>query len=301
MSDEVVRHAAFAYLERLTGGDPERLVTWAALTLGLVVNGQPVGLIGASGIWKPAVCELPISVTTAPPKAGRAAPYDDHMTADGYLRYAYRGTDPQHPHNVGMRRLMAEHVPLIYLHGVTKGEYLAQWPVYIVEDHPEALYVTVDLDNRVAAMPAGLGLAAEPSQGYAARMVLTRLHQRAFRERVLRAYQQACAMCRLKHVALLDAAHILGDTDPRSTPSTSNGIALCKIHHAAFDQHILGVRPDLVVEVRADILAEVDGPMLRYGLQAMDGQALNVPTTQTDRPDEALIEERYAVFRTASA
>ncbi len=41
--------------------------------------------------------------------------------------------------------------------------------------------------------------------------------------------------------------------------------------------------------------------MLRYGLQAMDGQALNVPTTQTDRPDEALIEERYAVFRTASA
>jgi len=27
------------------------------------------------------------------------------------------------------------------------------------------------------------------------------------------------------------------------------------------------VRPDLIVEVRRDILREVDGPMLKYGLQ----------------------------------
>jgi putative restriction endonuclease len=48
-------------------------------------------------------------------------------------------------------------------------------------------------------------------------------------------------------------------------------LALCKIHHAAFDQDLLGIRPDLVVVVRRDVQAATDGPMLTHGLQAMDG------------------------------
>lgn len=36
-----------------------------------------------------------------------------------------------------------------------------------------------------------------------------------------------------------------------------NGMALCKIHYASFDAHILGIRPDFVVEIREDILAEM--------------------------------------------
>jgi len=54
----------------------------------------------------------------------------------------------------------------------------------------------------------------------------------------------------------------LPDGHPRGEPIVPNGLALCKLHHAAFDRHILGVRPDLVVEVRLDILREVDGPMV---------------------------------------
>jgi hypothetical protein len=41
-------------------------------------------------------------------------------------------------------------------------------------------------------------------------------------------------------------------------PTVSNGLALCKLHHSDFDGHILGVRPDLVVEIREDILREKD-------------------------------------------
>ena len=48
-----------------------------------------------------------------------------------------------------------------------------------------------------------------------------------------------------------------------------NGLALCKIHHAAYDSNIVGIRPDLIVEIQPKILAEVDGPMLRHGLQEM--------------------------------
>ena len=79
----------------------------------------------------------------------------------------------------------------------------------------------------------------------------------------------------------------------------SNGMALCKIHHAAFDQNILGVRPDLMIEIRSDILEEIDGPMLKHGLQEMHGLRLVVPRRRADQPKRELIEERYERFRAA--
>ena len=88
-----------------------------------------------------------------------------------------------------------------------------------------------------------------------------RMHQREFRQRVRRAYREQCAICRLRHEELLDAAHILPDGHPRGEPVVPNGLALCKPHHAAFDRHVLGVRPDLTVELRPDVLREPDGPM----------------------------------------
>ena len=59
----------------------------------------------------------------------------------------------------------------------------------------------------------------------------------------------------------IDAAHILPDGHPRGEPVVQNGLALCKLHHAAFNRHVLGVRPDLTVELRPDVLREPDGPM----------------------------------------
>ena len=80
----------------------------------------------------------------------------------------------------------------------------------------------------------------------------------------------------------------------------SNGLALCKLHHAAYDRQVLGVRPDLVVEVRRDILDEKDGPMLRYGLQETAGVELLVPASSNQRPRADFLEERYRLFREAS-
>lgn len=75
-------------------------------------------------------------------------------------------------------------------------------------------------------------------------------------------------------------------------------MALCKVHHAAFDRNILGIRPDLIVQIREDILAEVDGPMLRHGLQEIHGQSLSVlPRRSSDQPDRQLLEERWNQFR----
>jgi putative restriction endonuclease len=77
------------------------------------------------------------------------------------------------------------------------------------------------------------------------------------------------------------------------------GLALCTIHHSAYDADIVGVRPDLVVEVRHDVLVETDGPMLRHGLQEMAGVRLLQPRERAARADVAALEERYEQFRAA--
>jgi len=84
------------------------------------------------------------------------------------------------------------------------------------------------------------------------------------------------------------------------TRRVTNGLSLCKIHHAAYDANILGVRPDHVAEVRSDILDEIDGPMLRHGLQAVHGTKIVLPTSATKRPDPQGLERRYEQFRAAS-
>jgi putative restriction endonuclease len=126
-----------------------------------------------------------------------------------------------------------------------------------------------------------------------------RVHQPVFRAKVIRAYEVQCAMCRLKHAELLDAAHILPDTHERGLPVVTNGLALCKIHHAAFDNDIVGIRPDLVVEVQPSVLLESDGPMLKHGLQEMNGARIAVPRSRRLQPDRERLGERYERFRRA--
>lgn len=48
---------------------------------------------------------------------------------------------------------------------------------------------------------------------YITTTVQTRVHQRAFREAVVKAYRERCAFCNLHHQELLDASHIIPDRD----------------------------------------------------------------------------------------
>jgi putative restriction endonuclease len=214
------------------------------------------------------------------------------------LRYKYEGTNPDRYTNVGLRRAYETQVPLIWFVGVQQGLYEPVFPVWIVADEPDRLQVAVALDqDQRRLIPGGTISAIERS--YAARIARQRLHQPVFRQRVIQAYQASCAMCLLRHRSLLDAAHIIPDREDRGIPAVSNGLALCKIHHAAYDENILGVRPDLVVEVRTDILDEIDGPMLKHGLQEMNDRPLSLPHHRADHPNASAIEERYERFRAA--
>ena len=294
--EERARLAVFDHLAALSERHGEVLPR-TALADGVPFDGHRIRLIGPQGIFKPQQFSLPLSITTVAPKPGREPPYPDRAEGDR-LRYSYRGTDPQHRDNVGLRWAMQKGAPLIYFLGVVPGQYLATWPVHIVADDPAALEFTVDLDPAGSGAAATLQAAEDPRR-YTVRSVRHRLHQRAFRARVLAAYRETCAMCQLRHRELLDAAHIVPDTEEHSSTSVSNGLSLCKLHHAAFDAHIVGVRPDLEIELRPDILAEVDGPMLRHGLQELAGARIAVPRQSRLQPDRASLLTRYERFRAA--
>ena len=100
----------------------------------------------------------------------------------------------------------------------------------------------------------------------------------------------------MRHRELLDAAHIIPDNQPGGDPVVKNGIALCKLHHAAYDSYLLGIRPDYIIQVRQDVLSEIDGPMLRHGLQGLHNTKISIPRRAEHRPSPDLLERRWQWF-----
>ncbi len=295
--DSAVRSAAFAFLAEQCRIQGEEL-PWRTLLKGFEFGGRRVPLVSMQGIFKPALLDLPLTIRTAPSGDG-PRPYEDEHSPGGLLSYCYRDKDPQHHENRRLRECMRQHLPLVYLIGLAKGWYRAFWPVFVVGDSPATHRFQVAIDDE---MYASIGHQHDQTpeavarRRYVTAQHLRRLHQDEFRARVLAAYQERCAVCRLRYRVLLDAAHILSDKHPRGDPVVPNGLSMCKIHHAAFDQHILGIRPDTRIEVRADILREKDGPMLLHGLQGFQGQRICLPRPDRLKPDRARLEERFEIF-----
>jgi len=296
--DLAIRLAAFKWLGDLATAYDDVLPR-SVLQEGFDFEGERIPLVSPQGIFKPRSMDYPLTITTTP-----EGPYTDAFGSDGLLAYRYRGTDPAHPDNVGLRELLARQRPLIYLHGIVPGKYLAVWPVYAVADDPSALTFRVAVDDiaAVAELPEGalLDERASSRRAYVTRMVRARLHQRTFREKVLAAYESQCALCRLRHSELLDAAHFIPDPEPLGDPRVTNGIALCKLHHSAFDSFMLGIAPDFKVHIRADILSEEDGPTLRHALQALHGASVVLPQSKRDWPTRDVLEWRFDRFTKAA-
>ena len=179
---------------------------------------------------------------------------------------------------------------------------MPHWPVFVVGDDPVALAFSVAMDDHRVIATAEYALADRGEEGrrsYVTRLTRQRMHQQLFRQRVLRAYREQCSICRLGHDEFLDAAHILPDGHPLGDPVVPNGLALCKLHHAAFDANVLGIRPDLTVQIRLDVLQEKDGPMLKHGLQGFQGVRIAIPRHPSLHPKREFLEQRYTIFRKA--
>jgi putative restriction endonuclease len=252
----------------------------------------------SKGIWNPRSYAATLTIISDPDSE-----YDDGDHGGSLYRYSYErrpsGQDPRGGSNAKLRLAMELELPIIMLRKVSTGQFVPIMPVYVVKDEPENRRFLLALDESLRFLPDPANL-TDPQRRYAERVVRQRMHQPEFRARVLRAYEAQCAVCVLKKVPLLDAAHITADAANEGAPVVTNGLTLCKIHHAAYDENILGISPDYTVHIDSEVLREVDGPMLKHGLQQMDQRPLWVPNKPSDQPDRDRLAERFESFRSAS-
>lgn len=251
----------------------------------------------SKGIWNPASYAGTLTIVSDP-----AGEYDDGDHGNSLYRYSYEkrpaGQDPAGGSNNKLREAMRLELPIVMLRKVGAARFVPIMPVYVVKEEPEHKRFLLALDESLRFLPDPARL-TEDQRRYAERVVKQRVHQPEFRSRVLRAYDLKCTVCQLKKAPLLDAAHITPDKDEQGQPVVTNGLALCKIHHAAYDEKILGISPDYVVHINPKVLIEVDGPMLKYGLQQMDGRRLSLPARSKDRPDPDRLALRFDRFSQA--
>jgi putative restriction endonuclease len=75
-----------------------------------------------------------------------------------------------------------------------------------------------------------------------------------------------------------------------------NGIPLSKIHHAAFDAHLIGIDPDYRLNVSKRLLGQRDAPMLE-ALQRLNGGTIHLPGRIKDRPDRDRLAQHFDRFK----
>lgn len=263
------------------------------LTQFVMGNGLKMPLIDTSrGIRNPQEFDATLAIVSAS-DGGRNNPYDDAIDREsGLLRYSWAKGPVDAGDNRKLLAALTRGTPIILFEKPLPNLYVPVFPVYVIDVDVEKRHFIVDLDDSQLRTSRDVPL----DKRYVARLVKQRVHQPMFRARVLNAYEKKCAVCTLKYPELLDAAHIISDNDARGLPVVTNGMAMCKIHHAAYDQNFLGVSPDYVVHINERLLADRDGPMLQFGLQAMNGKALELPRRRDDRPDRDYLAERFEQF-----
>ena len=299
--DTPMRIAAFEHVGRL--GEVHDHLTADELKSGFVFEGERIPLVNPRrGIFKPRQMRYLLSIKTVFPRPGARVWYDDQRDVhrqifggDETVDYAFMRQDPEAADNRWLREAFENKIPVIYFLGIAPGRYQAVLPAFISVWDADALKARVafGMPEQDAFAPPENAL----ERRYALRAVQQRLHQASFREAVIAAYDGRCALSGLPEQRLLDAAHIISDKNERlGQPIVPNGLPLSKIHHAAFDAHLIGIDPDYRLHVSDRLLDQNDGPMLE-ALKQIDGEALHLPNRAKDRPDRDRLAIRFERFK----
>lgn len=229
-------------------------------------------------------------------------PYGDaYDEAGGSFLYAYRSGPIDQADNRALREAFELQTPLVYFRAVAPGQYLVVAPAFVAADDVNARVVVLEQGLPVQDMQPG-GLVSGPDvRAYATGEARHRLHQQRFKLNVMRAYRHRCTICTLRERDLVQAAHIVPDGDPDGIAAVINGLALCAIHHLAYDRNLLGIDPEGVVHIADRLRRETDGPMLRNGLQGFHGERITLPQRPEDRPDQHRLSTRFDRFVRAAA
>lgn len=288
-ADDEIRAAVFNYLDRQRNLYGDR-IPWRVLQA-FEHRGRRHALITQRGIrWLSGAPALTFMTTYS--SDPRRAPYADHVGWDGFPRYKYQGVDPTGADNVAMKAAAVAGKPLVWFVGTGEGVYAAMYPVYVVGHDDLQLEFNIALNEEQRALWDDRHAEPAVRRRHVLRLTWQRLHQPVFRSQVLKAYETRCTICRLGHESLLGAAHIVADADG-GQPVVPNGLAMCKIHHAAYDADFISVTPDYRVDVATSILEEADGPMLQHGLKDIHGWSIRLPRRAAELPDRDLLAQRH--------
>lgn len=294
-----LRQEAVAHARRLTQAYDD-LVPLTRLREGFVFQGERVSYGSFyKGIYRARMQRGPAALSLV---TSFNDPYADHFDElDAAFGYAYRAGHIDQADNRALRAAFELQTPLIYFRALSPGQYLVVAPMFVTADDPATKMVTLEPGLPVQDMKPGGLISGPDMRAYATREARYRLHQQRFKLEVMRAYRGRCAICRLRERDLVQAAHIVPDREPEGIAAVVNGLALCAIHHLAFDRNLLGIDPDCVIHIADRLLHEIDGPMLRTGLQGFHGADISLPRREEDRPDPARLERRFEVFARAVA
>ncbi|MFE0020004.1 hypothetical protein [Amycolatopsis sp. NPDC059021] len=157
--DTRLRWQAFVWLADVIRSKGRRL---AARDLrGFSFEGKDMQLTDQQGIWKPAGLSAPLSIRTTYTPPNKARPYEDNEdSADGLIRYKYRGTDPQLFVNRALRQAMLDKRPLIWFKAVGKSVYEPYFPFWVIADEPEKLQIVGSFASPSGVDPAWKDLIA---------------------------------------------------------------------------------------------------------------------------------------------
>lgn len=296
MDDAQIRAAAFVELKKRVQLHGQCL-PWSEVIRTFRVGTEEVYIANrARGIFKPRqMARGVLSVKSTLPRVGRARRYIDDRMGDDLLLYSFQGTNPNLPDNQRLREAYEDQTPFIYFHGVTSARYEALWPAYISKWLPNELKVEI----QIGAFSFGSetsSVVKDDERRYSTHLAKQRIHQSAFREMVLDAYGNRCSLSGLPVRTLLDAAHIYPDGHDRGFPNVNNGIAMSKLHHAAYDSNLIGIDVDGRIEVSERVFIQNDGPLLEEGLKALRGTKMRFPSDPTLKPDRDGLAFRFEEF-----
>lgn len=302
MSDALIVTKAFQRVRQLQlmyGDD----IPWHAIERGFEAEGDKVFIANkARGIFKPKQLSRGVlSIKTTVPRQGRVNIYADEAGGDGFFRYSLQRGDPMSQGNKYLWEALDDRSPFIYFYAVAPSVYKALWPCFITAIHPDQGYCEVVVGNAGATTPSpqvyeSYQVPDPIERRYRVAESKQRIHQASFREQVLKAYDNKCAMTGLPVPTLLEAAHITPDRDPEGEARVTNGIALSRIHHRAFDANLLGIDADYRIHVSEKILSMGDGPLLEQGIKPFHTKLITLPAHPKNRPDRDRLDARFAQY-----
>lgn len=155
------------------------------------------------------------------------------------------------------------------------------------------------LNNLDAVGPSGLALMGKNEREVVISTIARKYRAADFRGRVLSAYRHQCAVCGVQ-LKLIDAAHIIPVASESSTDETMNGIALCKLHHSAYDRNLISFDTDYTVEVSSTEQSRLTAENLAGGLASFKQglrTAIILPADKRDYPPAAYVTESRKVRR----